>query len=385
MDQSVGNWIGRAVAISILLAVMALLPAPVAAPKPEPLSPAPTATETNSSPLVLAPEDAPLASTTAATTTTQATDASEQPVAVVPSEAVVLPATPTPTTPAKEPEAVNVAARAALVNILCTTKAGGSFNPISGSGVIIDSRGIILTNAHVAQYFLLRDYLVPGNIECVIRIGSPAQPRYHAELLYLPPAWVAANASQITAQQATGTGEHDYAFLRITGTTNPSGTLPATFPRLDMRAALPGLGEPMLLAAYPAGFLSGELISTNLYASSAFTHVTQLLYFNDASSIDLFSIGGTVVTQSGSSGGAAVRTHDASLAGIIVTATVGQSTATRDLRALTLAYIERSLAQSGKGGITTMLSGDLAAKAADFNTNTAPGLRAQLEAALNKK
>ncbi|MBY0293848.1 hypothetical protein K2Q08_00780, partial [Patescibacteria group bacterium] len=54
---------------------------------------------------------------------------------------------------------VNDSARASLVNIFCLTKSGGYLYPISGSGVMITKNGIILTNAHVGQYFLLRDYL----------------------------------------------------------------------------------------------------------------------------------------------------------------------------------------------------------------------------------
>src|SRR3989344_252919 len=54
--------------------------------------------------------------------------------------------------------ALNEQVRAAVVNILCITGSGGPLNSISGSGVIIDPRGIILTNAHVAQYFLLKNY-----------------------------------------------------------------------------------------------------------------------------------------------------------------------------------------------------------------------------------
>ena len=74
-------------------------------------------------------------------------------------------------TPSESSDAVNSAARAALVNILCTSR--GSVRPISGSGVIIDSRGVILTNAHVAQYVLLAEN--PAiNLSCVIRTGSPA-------------------------------------------------------------------------------------------------------------------------------------------------------------------------------------------------------------------
>src|SRR3989344_7756180 len=78
--------------------------------------------------------------------------------------------TPTPApVPTKSQEVINDETRAALVNILCTPQTG--INGISGSGVVIDSRGVILTNAHVGQYFLLRDYLTPGNITCTVRIG----------------------------------------------------------------------------------------------------------------------------------------------------------------------------------------------------------------------
>ena len=55
------------------------------------------------------------------------------------------------TTPVFSSEELNLKARRALVNILCTTKRGGLFSPISGSGVFIDPRGVILTNAHVGQ------------------------------------------------------------------------------------------------------------------------------------------------------------------------------------------------------------------------------------------
>src|SRR5581483_7670669 len=83
--------------------------------------------------------------------------------------------TPPPSAPELSPETVNATLRSSLVNILCTTVGGGLFRPISGSGVIIDTRGVILTNAHVAQFFLLKDYPFKNNIQCVVRTGSPAQ------------------------------------------------------------------------------------------------------------------------------------------------------------------------------------------------------------------
>ena len=287
---------------------------------------------------------------------------------------------PAPTTPTKSQEQINNETRAALVNILCTPQVG--INGVSGSGVIIDSRGVILTNAHIGQYLLLRDYLTKNNISCTVRIGSPAQERYTATLLYLPPAWITANASQLKAAQATGTGENDYAFLLITGRTDPAAALPGSFDTIAMDRGYVDVGDPMLLAAYPAGFLGGETVQKNLYISSAVAYVTQLFTYGDRNKVDLFSIGGTVVSQGGSSGGAAVRLRDGKLAGIIATETVAATTQGRDLRAISLAHIDDSLTAAGKGGIVPLLLGDLITKAADFNANVAPSLTTQLETAL---
>ncbi len=262
-------------------------------------------------------------------------------------------------------------ARGALVNILCTTLSGGSFNPISGSGVVVDSRGVILTNAHVAQYFLLRDYPTTNSIDCVVRTGSPAQPRYRAELLYLPPTWVVANAAQIKKDTPTGTGEFDYAFLRITGSTNPQGTIPSSFAALPMESGDPYVQQRILLAAYPAGFLGGIAISLNLYPTSALATVGDVYTFGGETNIDLFSLGGTVVAQTGSSGGAAVSAQG-KLIGLIATEVPGATTAERDLRAITMAHIDRSLRAAGQGGILTLLSRDVVQFAAEFNAATAP-------------
>jgi len=279
-------------------------------------------------------------------------------------------------------EQLNTIARASLVNVLCTTGSGGSFNPISGSGVIIDSRGIILTNAHVGQYFLLKDYPTTNNISCVIRVGSPAQTRYTAQLLYLPPAWINANASKIKQDSPTGTGENDYAFLLITGTTDPDGTLPSSFPALPMDGADPQVGAHMLLAAYPAGFLGGISITLNLYITSAVATVGEVYTFADQANTDLFSLGGTIVSQSGSSGGAVVSLQG-KLQGLIATEIPGDTTSMRDLRAITIAHINRSLIAAGLGGIISLLSQDAASFSANFYKNTAPAETKALEDVLN--
>ena len=289
------------------------------------------------------------------------------------------PAQPNPPTISAQPiEDVNASVRASLVNILCTTGGGGYFAPISGSGVFIDTRGIILTNAHVGQYLLLRDYPTPNNVDCVVRTGSPATAQYRARLLYLPPAWIDQNASQIKATEAMGTGENDYALLLVTSRTN-GASLPPSFPALTLKLSPPSSGDHVIVAAYPAQYLGGATIQQNLYASSAVTTVQTLYTFSTtASPIDAVSISSSIVSQSGSSGGAVARAQDGALLGIIATETSGTTTADRLLRAITLGHIDRSLAKYGQGGLVNLLSGDAAAEADTFNTTVAPALTKKL-------
>jgi S1-C subfamily serine protease len=321
----------------------------------------------------------------ATSTPTQKTTAAASPAAkkIIPQTQPANTPTPPPAFTAESGQAANLAARAALVNILCTTGGGGYFNPISGSGVVVDGRGIILTNAHVGQFFLLRDYGGPDNVDCTIRTGSPAASTYRAELLFLPPRWIAANASKISSQDPTGTGQDDYSLLLITGIIAPGGTLPSTFPALPLSLEEPQVGEEVLLAAYPAGLLGGETIQQNLYQSSAFSTIGALYSFNELTHVDLFSLAGSVVSQSGSSGGAVVD-PTGGLAGIIATAEIGTTTA-RDLNAITLTHIDRSLREEGQGGLLNILAQpNVAQAAADFNKNTAPAETAALESYLPK-
>ena len=322
---------------------------------------------------------------------TSATSTQPTPKPAKKSEAKLV-SSPVPTTtlpavvappPSINSEALNTQTREALVNILCDTK-GGGVHPISGSGVFIDTRGVILTNAHVGQYFLLKDYPSRDNVSCTIRIGSPASPRYTATLIYLPPAWVSSNSTQIIAEQAKGTGENDYAFLLVTDSTGPT-PVPLQFPHLTITIAEPDLSVSMLLAAYPAGFLDGSSIQKNLYVSSAYAAVKELFTFGVNRDVDLVSVGGTVVSQGGSSGGAVVRANDGVLQGIITTSTAADSTAERDLRAITLAHINRSLITQGQGGLVSFLSQDMLAAATRFASSTAPGEKELLVKAIEHR
>jgi hypothetical protein len=283
------------------------------------------------------------------------------------------------TTPAAS---LNDTVRAAVVNIICTTGGGGSLSPISASGVMIDPRGIVITNAHVAQYFLLKDYPTPNSIQCVVRTGSPARPMYTATLLFISPSWVADNAAKITATEPTGTGEHDYALIVITGVTGPDVTPPASFPYLSIATVPPAQGSLVVVAGYPAGFLGGITIQKDLYESSAETSVGTPYTFG-TNTIDLFSVAGTILSQHGSSGGA-VATKSGDLTGLVVTATDAPDTASRDLRALTTSYLIRDFASESGLPLVTFLGGDILAEAAAFNRDVAPTLTKELTDVLNR-
>ena len=278
---------------------------------------------------------------------------------------------------------LNEKVRTALVNIICTTKTGGLFKPISGSGVLIDKRGIILTNAHIGQYLLLKNYLIPDFLTCVIRTGSPAYPRYSADLLYISPRWINEHASDITAQEPLGTGQYDYALLLITrGIAEEK--LPDSFPSLPYNPTENGYkkGTPVVLASYPAGFLGGINIQQNLYIASSVGTIDKIFTFKE-NTFDLFSVSGSIVAQKGASGGAIVGS-DGQLIGVIATATDANTTSERSLQAITIAHIERSLNEEMTMNLESFLSGDLNERLQSFQKTLAPALTEALVKELNK-
>lgn len=277
--------------------------------------------------------------------------------------------------PEKTIAEINTMARSAIVNILCEPRGGGSLRPTSGSGVIIDPRGIILTNAHVAQYVLLSES--PDiNMICTVRTGSPAVNRWYPRVVAIPPIWVEKHVHELNSTRSTGTGEHDWALLRIASSTNGS-SLPDAFPYVayDTRDGISFPGDTVLEAGYPAEFIGGALIQSSLHAASSVTTVQELLTFH-GKSIDVLSLGGSIQAQGGSSGGPVVNTWGR-LVGVITTTSAGTSTADRDLRAITIGYINRDAAAQFGETLPSLLSHSPSELDHEFTYTLAPGLIAQ--------
>jgi hypothetical protein len=146
---------------------------------------------------------------------------------------------------------------------------------------------------------------------------------------------------------------------------------PYPYLTIDTRESIGFEGDTILAAGYPAELI-GSSGQFSLYAVSSVTTIKKLLTFVQKT-VDLFSLGGIIVAQGGSSGGAVVNGWD-HLIGLIVTTSAGDNTGTRDLHALTLGYINRDIAVQSGHDLPSILSADVIDLAVDFNAKTVPGL-----------
>ena len=235
----------------------------------------------------------------------------------------------------------------AVVNILCG--GSGKFHGGTATGVIISPSGLVLVNAHIAQYMLL-EQATNAPISCTVRIGNPAKAHYKATVLYMPPSWVIKNAKQVVSKHQTGTGEDDYAILQLTKVTDDSTTMPKEFTYLQTDASLNSntSGQSVLIRAYPAEFIGSSIVLKALRPISTVATIGEIATFaketvqDTTPTTDLISLGGTIVAQGGSSGGAVIN-DKGKLIGLIVTSTRKKETKDRNLKAITLSHINNSI------------------------------------------
>lgn len=277
------------------------------------------------------------------------------------------------TTPPMSLDTVNQMTLPALVNILCGTRPNSGVAGATGSGIIIDPRGVILTNAHVAQYVLLAQH-PDVQAQCVVRTGQPAQARYETSVLAFPKQWLENHAQDLIEELPKGTGEHDWALLYISGTVD-SSKKPETFPfvQADVREGIVVTNDPVLLSSYPAGFLGSIALRRDLWPVSTTVSIQKVYTFSEQL-VDLLALGGNIIAQGGSSGGAVMNPWG-KLVGIIVTSSLGDTTDQRDLRAVTLSHIDRSMLSEHGVDLATFLSqGDFVTRTQLFRTEEIPSL-----------
>jgi S1-C subfamily serine protease len=267
----------------------------------------------------------------------------------------------------------------ALVNIFCTYSTPEYIKTTTGTGFFVDADGVILTNAHVAQFLLLEQTKEFGVTECIVRSGNPASPRYHAELLYIPPAWVQANAGILYDEVPMGTGERDYALLYASRSVN-NQPLPAEFPALELDDSLLPTSmknKTVTAAGYPADNLILNGPSADLIPRSAQTSVSELYTFG-SNYADVLSIRGSAVGAEGASGGP-VLNEDGEVIGVIVTRGDDTIDGTGSLRAITVSHISRTIEEESGLTFEASLNGNLPRRAQIFAEVLSPFLLTLLQ------
>ena len=265
----------------------------------------------------------------------------------------------------------------AIVNVFCTLETDKIRRVSTGSGVFIDPRGVILTNAHVAQFLLLESDNSERTTKCIIRSGNPATPQYEAKLLYISPAWIQQNAELIDSPAPSGTGERDYALLYVSDAL--SGEIPELFSFVptDTKLVTRRLEDTSVYAGgYPAEVLIREGADGTLVPKVDNTEVVDFFTFGSGYA-DLITIADSDIGEQGSSGGAVVK-EDGFIVGLIVTKGDPSRNGPRSLRALTLSYIDRTIEEETGFGLASTLSGDLAFRGEVFKEALVPFLRTML-------
>jgi hypothetical protein len=272
----------------------------------------------------------------------------------------------------------------ALVNIFCTFSTPEYTRSTTGSGFFVNDNGVILTNAHVAQFLLLEE-IISGTGECIVRTGTPAVPTYRADLLYIPPAWVQENASLLGEVSPQGTGERDYALLYVTSRIDEA-PMPAVFPAIAVDTNLltqSTLASPVRAAGYPAEVLAREGVDAPLRGIEVGTKITELMTFG-SNYVDLFTIAGTNIGQQGSSGGP-VADSNGNAIGLISTRGDDARFGTGSLRAISLSYIDRTITEETGFSFTQNVSGNLPYRAEIFSQTLVPFLKTMLKYGLEQE
>lgn len=265
-------------------------------------------------------------------------------------------------------------ARNTTVNLACVRKDGSTLRITSGSGVVISPDGLILTDAHVAYFFLLGE----DGVGCSITHPSFPIFGYPGQVVYISPDWVRKNRAVIGGTHTTASGEEDYAFVAFAPNSAPASLGALRYAPISLSEPVAETGDRLTVAGYP-----GAAATPEGYGSSSRLKVDEVQVEDvdsfGGSSVDIVQTSRTDVAGSGSSGGGAFLRGK--LAGITVT--IYRLGSGYGINSLSLPWINRDLKRDAGVSISDLIDEDPDAAAASFWSAEGESLAEIVRAALD--
>ncbi|MDP3727185.1 MAG: serine protease [bacterium] len=215
----------------------------------------------------------------------------------------------------------------AVIQIYCRTRR----DIFAASGVIVNDRGLVLTNAHVGE-----TVRTSGVENCRARHGNPAEEFAGIQIVFIADTSIKISGTDDVPQR-------DIAFLRLIDPAEPFATA-------SIGVGFVERGTTLLTLGYPSEFLAG--INTAAHSNLVFSSLRIDGYADvdgNPASAEAYVSNGGIALQQGSSG-TALFTPDGEVVGLIFATTRGATTADREGLALTTPYMDKILRlETGEG------------------------------------
>lgn len=258
-----------------------------------------------------------------------------------PAVKITPPAPPSPeatagTAPPQEPQLSDQEFYARLsratVQIFCSTRR----EIFAASGVIVNERGLILTNAHVAEVVEKA-----GAANCQARHGNPAERFAGLRVLF--------KASTTPKIADSDVPKRDAALLDLVEPQEPFAVAPIRF-------GLAERGSVLLTLGYPSEFLQNLTTAANSNLVFSLLRVDGYADLDgDPATAEGYVFRGGIILQQGSSG-TALFTRSGALVGLIFATTKGKTTDDREGLALMTPYIDRILREEAGRGLAEFIA-----------------------------